>query len=233
MISIPGIADPFSSLSHLLGAGLFFLLTFLLVRRGAGDAARAASLIIFGFGGVFLLTISGVYHLLDPDGAPRTVMRVLDHAAIFILIACSFTPIHVILFRGPGRWGVMLLVWGFAVAAITLKSLYFYTMPDALGLSLYLGMGWIGLGSGIALWRRFNFALVEPLLWGGIAYSLGAVLEFIRWPILIPGVVQSHEVFHIAVLIGLTFHWSFIYAIADGRLAPPAPGVDNAAIVAR
>jgi channel protein (hemolysin III family) len=220
LTSIPGFADPFASLSHLLGAAIFLALGFFLVRRGAGNVARMISLAIFVFGAVLLLSISGTYHLLDPDGAAREVMRVLDHAAIFTLIACSFTPIHVILFRGVGRWGSLLLIWGFAVVAITCKSIYFHTMPEWLGLSLYLGMGWIGLVSGSALYRRFGFAFVAPILWGGLAYSIGALLDHLKWPELVPGAVRSHEIFHIAVLIGLGFHWSFIYSIADGRLSP-------------
>lgn len=223
---IPGFSEPFSSLSHLVGAGLFLLLSIFLVRRGRGDTGRVVSLIIFCFGSVLLLSISGVYHLVDPSGEARRVLQVLDHACIFILIACSFTPIHYIMFRGWGRWGVLALVWTFAVSAITLKTIYFYSMPNALGLSLYLGMGWIGLGSGLALWRRYGYHFVEPILYGGVAYSIGAVLEYLQWPVLVPGVVQWHEVFHVAVLIGLGFHWAFAYAIADGRLSPAA--VDKA-----
>jgi len=188
-----------------------------------------ASLAVFVFGSVLLLSTSGVYHLLDPSGTPRRVMRVLDHAVIFILIACSFTPPHVILFRGPGRWGMLLLIWAFAVVAITLKSVYFYYMPDWLGTALYIGMGWIGLASGIVLAKRYGFNFVAPLFWGGVAYSVGAVLDILRWPILVPGVIQWHEVFHVAVLVGLAFHWAFIYGMADGRLAPDGAPLHNAA----
>ena len=217
---IPGFADPFASLSHLFGALVFLVLGYFLVRRGAGSIPRMISLGVFVFGAVFLLSISGTYHLLDPKGSAREVMRVLDHAAIFTLIACSFTPIHVILFRGVGRWGALLLIWGFAVVAITCKAIYFHTMPEWLGLSLYLGMGWIGLASGSALYRRYGFAFVAPILWGGLAYSIGAVLDHLKWPELVPGAIRSHEIFHVAVLIGLGFHWSFIYSIADGRMSP-------------
>lgn len=217
---IPGFSDPFASLSHLFGALLFLAMSFVLVRRGAGSAARVVGLVIFSFGAIFLLSISGTYHLLDPEGAARRFMRVLDHAAIFVLIACSFTPIHVILFRGVGRWGALLVIWTFAVVAIICKSVYFYTMPEWLGLALYLGMGWIGLASGLALYRHYGFAFVAPILWGGLAYSIGAILDHMKWPVLLPGMVRAHEVFHLAVLIGLAFHWSFIYSIADGRASP-------------
>jgi hemolysin III len=233
LTSIPGFADPFSSLSHLLGAAVFLLLGVFLIRRGAGSAARVASLALFVFGSVLLLSVSGVYHLLDPRGTARHIMRVLDHAAIFLLIACSFTPPHVILFRGPGRWGILLLVWTFAVVAITVQSIYFGSMPHSISLGLYLGMGWIGLIGGIALWRRHGYRFIAPIFWGGVAYSIGAIMEAQRWPVLVPGVVQAHEVFHVAVLIGLTLHWSFIYGIADGRLSPPANFASDASAPCR
>jgi channel protein (hemolysin III family) len=220
VIAIPGFADPFSSLSHLIGAGIFLAISSFLIRRGRGNDLRVASLAIFCMGSVLLLSISGTYHLLDPTGQPRRVMQVLDHAAIFVLIACSFTPIHMILFRGWGRWGILTLVWFYAYMAIGLKTVYFTTMPQGLGLALYLGMGWIGAFSGISIWRRFGFRFMGPILWGGVAYSIGAVLEFLQWPVVWPGIVQWHEVFHLAVLIGLGFHWAFIYSLADGRLSP-------------
>ncbi|MEQ8211163.1 MAG: hemolysin III family protein [Lacipirellulaceae bacterium] len=221
LIPIPGFSEPFSSLSHLAGAVLFAALTVPLLRRahkGLSDyRSRRIGLLIFSFGAVFLLSMSGVYHLLSPSGAGRQVLQRLDHAAIFVLIASSFTPIHLILFRGWGKWGVLVLIWSLAITAIVLKTVYFNEMPVMLGLLMYLGLGWVGLGTGIAIWRRRGFAFVAPILWGGLAYSIGAVLEFVKSPIIIPGVIQWHEVFHIAVLMGLAFHWSFIYSIADAE----------------
>ncbi|HEX6962218.1 MAG TPA: hemolysin III family protein [Lacipirellula sp.] len=220
-ISIPGFADPFSSISHLAGAVVFLILGVFLIRRGAGNRARVISLAVFVFGSVLLLSVSGVYHMLNPTGDARYVMRRIDHAAIFILIACSFTPPHVILFRGVGRWGVLLLVWLFAFVSVSLRGVYYDSLPQTLLLVLYLGMGWIGLIGGTALWRRHGYSFIAPIFWGGVAYSVGAIMEFLRWPTLIAGVIQPHEVFHVAVLIGLALHWSFIYGIADGRLSPP------------
>ncbi len=171
---------------------------------------------MFSFGAVLLLSLSGVYHLLEPSGA-REVLRRLDHAAIFVLIACTFTPLHMIMFRGIGRWGVLLLVWTIAAVGISLKMVFFEQMPAGLGLAIYLAMGWIGLYSGVSLSRRYGFQFAQPILWGGLAYTIGGVISVLRWPVLIVDVVQSHELFHVAVLIGLAFHWAFIYTIADGR----------------
>lgn len=222
LIAIPGFSEPFSSLSHLAGAVMFAVLTVPLLRRAhpglPNYRGRRFSLLVFSFGAVFLLSMSGVYHLLSPEGTGRQILQRLDHAAIFVLIASSFTPIHVILFRGWGKWGVLALVWSLAITALVLKTIYFNEMPVMLGLLMYLGLGWVGLGTGIALWRKRGFRFVAPILWGGLAYSIGAVLEFAQSPVIIPGVIQWHEVFHIAVLMGLAFHWSFIFSIADAEL---------------
>ena len=84
---------------------------------------------------------------------------------------------------------------------------------------MYLGLGWLGVISTVALARRFGVRFVLPLVWGALAYTLGAVAEFLGWPVLVPGVVGPHEVFHLAVLAGISFHWAFIRGIASGDRA--------------
>lgn len=219
VISIPGFYEPFASMTHLAGAAIFAAFSIWLLRRGRGDLARMASLATFCFGAVFLLSISGLYHLLAPDGAVRPMVRRLDHAAIFVLIACSFTPIHTILFRGWRREGALALIWAVAIVGITLKMVYFYEMPRWLGLSLYLGMGWLGLFTGIMLWRRYGFDFAQPLLWGGLAYTFGCLIEGMHWPVVLDGVIMWHELFHLAVLLGLGCHFAFTYKIADGHVS--------------
>lgn len=216
---IPGFSEPVSSLSHLLGATVFAALACCLLWRSRGHGVRMTFLGVFALACVLLLSLSGVYHLLTPGGEARAVLKRLDHAAIFVLIAGTFTPVHGILFRGPARWLPLLFIWSAAAGGITLKTVFFGQFPEWLGLSLYLGLGWVGVVSGVALWRRFGPAFVQPLVWGAVAYTVGAVLEFVRWPVLLPGVLGPHEVFHGAVLAGLGFHWKFVYRLAPGRNA--------------
>ena len=82
-------------------------------------------------------------------------------------------------------------IWTFAATAVSLKMVFFYYVPEWLGLSMYLGMGWIGLLSGFLLWRCCGRAFVRPLLWGGLAYTLGAVLDFVPFPAIIAGVLAA------------------------------------------
>jgi channel protein (hemolysin III family) len=211
-----GFHEPFSSMSHLLGAAIFAFLGYGLLLRGRGDRARLIYLSVYALACVTLFSLSGVYHMMARGGTARLVLGRLDHCAIFVLIAATFTPAHGLLFRGRLRWGPLLGIWGCAVVGVCLKSLYYDQLTEWLGLTMYLTMGWLGIFSGSLIARRHGFKFVAPLLWGGIAYSIGAVLEFLRWTVIIPGVVHPHEVFHLAVLAGAALHWYWIWAFADG-----------------
>lgn len=219
MLSIPGFSDPLSSLSHLAAAAIFAILSIPLIARGRGEALRVASLAVFAFSCVLLLSLSGVYHLLSPGTAARDVLMRLDHAAIFVLIAGSFTPVHVILLRERWQWHLLAWIWAAAIAGLTLKTVYFDSMPPWLGLLMYLGLGWLGLISTVALALRSGLRFVLPLVWGALAYTIGALVDFLGWPVLVAGVVGPHEVFHLAVLAGISFHWAFIRSIADAARA--------------
>lgn len=214
---IPGFADPFSSLTHLIGAVVFAGLAIPLVRHGwtAGHTARrVASLVIFSASAVLLLSMSGVFHLLDAGSTGRVVMQRFDHAAIFILIAGTFTPIHTILFKGPWRWGMLAFIWLLAIAGVTLKTIFFRSTGTTLGLCLYVGMGWVGAISSVLIGRQYGARLVMPLLLGGVVYTLGALIELFEPRAVLLGVIRSHELFHVAVLGGLAFHWRLVWLVA-------------------
>ncbi|MHC5004451.1 MAG: PAQR family membrane homeostasis protein TrhA [Planctomycetota bacterium] len=218
---IPGFSEPVNAWTHLLGAAVFLALTWPLIRRGRGHPARVCTLAIFAASCLLVLSMSGVYHMLQPGGGGRAVLQRLDHAAIFVLIAGTFTPIHTILFRGVWRCGMLLFIWAAAATGIVLKTVFFDGVPAWLGVSIYVGMGWVGLASAIKVVRCLGYRFVAPLAYGALAYTAGAgllgLLSLLGEPMPVPGVVGRHELFHLAVLAGMGFHWQFIDRIADGR----------------
>lgn len=213
-IAIAGFSDPVSSLTHLLAAVAFAAVGALLIARGRGNALRVVALAVYVVGIVFALAMSGVFHLLDPESTGRAVLRRLDHAGIFFLIAATYTPIHVIQFRGAMRWGVLGFVWTCAITGIVFKAVFFDHIPEWVSLTLYLGLGWVGILSVVALLRRYGWPPLWPLVWGAFAYTIGAMLEFLRWPTVIPGVIGPHELFHVFVLGGVTLHFVYIWRLA-------------------
>jgi channel protein (hemolysin III family) len=226
---IPGIREPVNCLSHFLAAAVFAILSLNLVQRGRGSWGRTIGLAVLACSSVFLLLMSGIYHMLGP-GARRDFMWHLDLAGVFALIAGTFTPIHAILFKGVGRWGPLLLAWSAAAIGITLRMIWSNQLPSVVGAAVFLAFGWSGALSCIVLWRRYGSSFVKPLLWGGVAYTLGVVFLELNWPVLIPGVIGPHELWHVAVLVGLGLHWRFVFQFASGApTATMAPArVDDA-----
>ncbi len=211
-ISIPGFSDPVSSSSHLLAATMAVVGSVFLLRRGRGNLARMVSLVVFSFSLIFLFSMSGVFHLLQRGGVARDVVQRLDHAGIWILIAGTFTPIHVILFRGPWRWAALSVIWVLTISGLVLEVVFFTSIPEWLLLSFFLGLGWIGALSGYQLMKKFSRdSSLFLLLAGGLCYSIGAVIDFSNWPTLFAGVIGPHEIFHFFVVLAAFSHWLFIY----------------------
>lgn len=208
--SIPGFEEPVNSWSHMLGAAAFLVLTIYQLRPKGFGRENKFAVTIFGFSCVFLYSMSGVYHLLDVEGTGRYVLRVLDHAGIYLLIAGTFTAVHSVLFKGFMRWGIILLVWVLAINGITLGSIFFSSMPEFLSLIFFLSLGWLGIITGIVLWKKKGLPFIKKFLYGGLAYTIGALLEFFRVPVIIYGVIGPHELFHFTVLAGTTLHWMFV-----------------------
>ena len=129
-----GCREPFSSLSHLLGAGVFAGLAVNLIRRGGNDWVKATSLAVFGATSVILLLLSGIYHVFWP-GPTREFMLRADVSAVFLLIAGSMTPVHAILFTGLARWGALALIWFVAIAGIVWRMLFCENTPGPAGIS--------------------------------------------------------------------------------------------------
>ena len=218
--TLPGFNQPMSSMSHLIGALVYLVLSFILLRRAWRTRSTFWNAFLFAFAAVVLLSLSGVYHMFSPEGKPGRVMIRLDVAAIFFLIAATFTPIHGLLFTGWKRWGILIPLWIIAITGITLRTIFFDSIHLVVGTGIFLLMGWIGGLSSWFLWKKYGWAAVGPTLWGGIMYTIGAVGDAVGWPTIIPKVWGSHETFHFFVLAGLGFHWNFVSQIVEGRIKP-------------
>lgn len=156
-------------------------------------------------------------------GYVRPIMKRLDVAAIFVLIAGTCTPLYAVLFHGLARWLLLLSIWSIAITGLTLRIIFFDSIPPWFGLAVFLAMGWMGAAAAVVIWRRYGFAYLHKLVAGGVAYTLGAIGLGLKWPTLIPDVVGPHEVWHLAVLTGIAYHWAFIWQVAGG---PPTPRHD-------
>jgi len=167
------------------------------VRRGDGVAIVGAS--VFAGTVVVLYLASTLYHALPRNQAKR-VFRVIDHSAIFLLIAGTYTPFTLGVLRGAWGWTLFGIVWGLAVLGVTLKAVGGIRYPR-LSTSLYIGMGWLALIAIRPLWLQLSAAGWFWLIAGGLAYTAGIAFyaaERVRY---------GHFVWHVFVLIGTTCHF--------------------------
>ena len=202
--------QPVSSITHLLAGFATLASGYFLFKKGWGNKIRVASLLVFWAGIVFVFMMSGIYHALEP-GLSRDVFRRLDYAAIFTMIAGTATPIHIILFRGIWRWGMLLYLWFVAIAGLLLTVILLDRIPEWLTLTVFVAMGWSALVSMLKAWKLYGLKSVVFALYGGMAYSLGAVIDFTRSFNFFPGFFGPHEIFHLLVIVGAALHWTFIY----------------------
>ena len=213
--------EPVSSITHLAASVLAALgatpmIALARIRR------RAIVLAFYVFSVVASMGISGLFHSLQKGGEARELLQRMDHYAIWMLIGAAFTAVHVVACRGFWRWGILLIVWAYALGGILLQVLWFDAFTRWPGLALYLGMGWIGLGSIIKLGRQMGFAAVRPLLHGGILFTVGALAQPFGLPVVVPNWIGPHELFHLAVIGGIFLHWRFITRLLREQPLHPA-----------
>jgi hemolysin III len=164
-----------------------------------GDAWHVVSVSVYGATLVLLYGASTVYHA---SWSPRTkgVFRTIDHAAIYLLIAGTYTPFVLVNMRGGWGWSLFGVVWGLALVGVTLEAL---ALPWTryVSIVLYVGLGWIIAIAIKPLVSSVPRGGIVLMLLGGLAYTGG--LFFYGWKRL----PYHHAIWHVAVLLGSTFHF--------------------------
>ena len=162
-------------------------------------AARIAGASVFAATMVLLYLTSTLYHALPGNRAKR-VFQVLDHAAIFLMIAGTYTPFTLGVLRGTWGWTLFGLVWGLALAGVVLTAVGGARYPK-LRVGLYLAMGWLILVAVKPLWLRMPSEGLFWLLAGGIAYTVGVAFYAAK------RVRYSHFIWHLFVIAGTACHF--------------------------
>ena len=201
--------EPFSCYSHLVGVLLSIAALVVLIVLSADDPWRVVGFSIYGASLVLLYLASTVYHWLLLPIAKRKLLNRIDHVAIFLLIAGTYTPICLVTLRGGWGWTIFGIVWGSAVAG-TIVKLCFPSPPRWISATIYVAMGWTAVIATVPLVRAFPPVALVWLLAGGLLYTTGAVIYATRRPNPLPRVFGFHEIFHLFVLGGSTSHFIFM-----------------------
>ena len=168
-----------------------------------GTAIHTVSFAVFGASLVVLYGASTFYHSAS-DPVMRKILRTVDHSAIYVLIAGSYTPFALITLGGAVGWTIFGIVWGMAATGITLK-LFFTGRFDLLSTAMYVFMGWLIVFVIKPLIANLSTEGLTWLFAGGVAYTVGALFYSIK------KMPFGHATFHVFVLLGSACHFVSVY----------------------
>jgi hemolysin III len=203
---ISKLREPVNGLTHLGGAIAAFFGLIALVIAGWGVTAKVVSVLIYGLGLISLFAASAAYHMAKVKPAVLQILRKIDHSAIFLLIAGTYTPFCVIAFTGFWQWGLLSIIWTIAGIGILVKVFYIKA-PRWLNAVIYIIMGWLCIMAAPQMPSLLPFGSMVWLIVGGVVYTLGAVVYATKIFNFFPGKFGFHEVWHIFVLLGALAHF--------------------------
>ena len=199
------IEEWFNSVTHAIGAGLSITaLVILLASCRDCGALRIVSFSIYGASLILLYLASALYHGVSLEKLKEFFARI-DHSAIYLLIAGTYTPFALLTLKGAWGWTIFGVEWGLAVAGVVYKMFFYTDKYRVISALMYVAMGWVVI---IAFKPLLENLSAGGLLWlaiGGLSYSLGVI--FYLWQRL----PFSHGIWHLFVLGGSISHFFAVY----------------------
>jgi len=193
--------EKISAYTHGAAVPVMIIGTVILLIISSGNIVTQIVSLIYGLSGVFLFSASFIYHSQKVVENDESLWRKLDHAAIFFLIAGSYTPICYLYLEGKMKWGILIAQWSLVFSG-TIFKLFFINAPRKIGTLIYLLMGWIVVIPMSTLIHTMPNTALIFLAAGGLSYTIGAVIYALKKPNPIPGYFGFHEIFHIFIIGG-------------------------------
>ncbi|MGH2627385.1 MAG: PAQR family membrane homeostasis protein TrhA, partial [Anaerolineales bacterium] len=206
---------PVNGLMHLGAAVAAAAGLVVLLYLARASVPRLVSLTVYGATLVLMFSASAAYHLVSAGPRATLFLRKLDHSAIYLLIAGTYTPICLHFFSGFWRVGLPAVVWGLALLGIGVK-LFIIRAPRWVTAAVYLAMGWLSLSAIGEILSSLPAGALAWLVLGGLFFTGGAVIYVLKKPDLFPGVFGFHEIWHVFVILGALSH----FVLMAGYVAP-------------
>lgn len=200
------IEERANAITHGLGVVLGIVgLILLLIKADQfnADLLTVASMATYGSSIILLFLASTLYHSITTEKTKR-LLKTLDHCAIYLLIAGSYTPFLLVSLRTPLAFGLMGVIWAIALVGIVMKIAFVYRFKR-LSLVTYLAMGWLSLIVIYQLAKSVDLGGLILLATGGVIYSLGVIFYVAK------RIPYNHAIWHLFVLAGCACHFFAIY----------------------
>ena len=214
-MNIKKLKDPGSAITHFIAMVLALLATIPLILKSISnghDLLHIFSFIIFIFSMILLYGASATYHSFDISEKTNKVLRKLDHAMIFVLIAGSYTPVCVNVITGSKGLFLLVFVWTFALIGICFK-MFWITCPHWLSSTIYIAMGWLCIFAISTIFHNLTHVAFFWLVLGGLIYTVGGVIYALKLSLFNTKHKHfgSHEIFHLFCMGGSFCHFILVY----------------------
>jgi hemolysin III len=207
------LREPVNSLTHWAGAALALAGLIALLIIGWDTPAKMISLTIYGLSLTAMFSASATYHMVQVQDKALEVFRKIDHSAIYMLIAGTYTPFCMNAFEGFWKWGMLSIIWSLALIGIIVKVFYILA-PRWQNAGIYVVMGWISISAVGHMRAALPAWVLGWLIAGGVIYTLGAIVYATKILNFKPGVFGFHEVWHIFVMLASGAHYIAVLGIA-------------------
>ncbi|MCE7738832.1 MAG: hemolysin III family protein [Candidatus Heimdallarchaeota archaeon] len=205
----PKSKETFAAYSHATALIFAIIGSIYLIVLARENIGLLIATIVYSFCLCFMFGASAFYHTVKREDFEESVWRKVDHVAIYFMIAGSYTAISYIYTDGNFRWIIIGLQWGFVVVGTILKILYI-KVPIWIDVGIYLVMGWMIVIRLDYMFKAFPLRIFLLVLFGGIAYTVGAIFHALNKQKPFPGVFVFHDIFHVLIIVGASVHYSTI-----------------------
>lgn len=209
--NILGMKEPTNALTHLTGAVLSLIGMVFMLWQGImiGKAVYIAGALVFGLSLIALYSASAVYHWVPGSERVTSILRKIDHAMIYVLIAGTYTPICLITLKGFIGTTLLIAVWTLAAMGIVMKILWMHA-PRWLYTGCYLFLGWLAVFFVWPIYKSMPLIGFICLLVGGLLYTIGSVIYAKKPQRLRVAMFGFHEIFHVFILAGSACHFIMV-----------------------
>ncbi len=200
------LREPVNGLTHFFAAIVAAIGLIVLIVLGWKSVLKEISFSIYGTSLILLFAASATYHMVKAKPKIIESLRKLDHSAIYLLIAGTYTPFCVVMFQGFWQWGLLAIIWSLAAIGIIVK-MFIIKAPRWLTAGVYIVMGWLCIAAIGEMLKVLPAGALAWLVTGGVIYTLGAIIYITKKLDFLPGRFGFHEVWHIFVILGALAHF--------------------------
>lgn len=179
-------------------------------------ATQILATVVYSMGVLTLFGVSAIYHRINWNTKKRALLKKLDHAAIYIMIAGTFTPIALLSLSETSRKTLLITIWSVTCVGI-IQSIFFVNLPKIINAIIYIITGFLVIPYLPEIKNSVGNLNAILIVVGGIIYSLGALAYGLKRPILKPTIFGYHEVFHVLVSIAAIIHYFVIHSLVKNN----------------